>query len=97
MFCVPPNLISTVGLSAVSVSSTLNSCTENHFGIKNVRSGISAIISTGKPIAAIVCEMAIVHATPKIWSPMKRMVCLRGTVLRDLEETAFEDQVECFG
>ena len=36
----------------------------NHFGIRNVLRGIRAIINTGNPIAAIVCDIAIVAATP---------------------------------
>jgi hypothetical protein len=79
---VPPKLTSTAGLSAVSASRTPSSCSENHLGMQKVRKGIRAIMSTGKPIAAMVCEMATVQATPRIWRPMKRPIFLRGTVLR---------------
>jgi hypothetical protein len=81
---VPPKLTNTAGFVAVSASKTLSSCCVNHLGIRNVRSGISAIIKTGKPIAAMVCEMATVHATPRIWMPMKSHIFFWGTVLSGL-------------
>lgn len=79
---VPPKLTSTVGLFAVISSNTHSSYSWNQNGMRKRRSGISAIMSTGKPIAAMVCEMATVQETPRICRPMKRIILLRGTVLR---------------
>lgn len=36
---------------------------------------------TGKPMAAIVCEMATVQATPRTCNPMYNQILRRGTAL----------------
>ena len=46
--------------------------------------GMSAMMRTGKPIAAMVCEMATVQATPRIWMPMKSQIFFCETVLSGL-------------
>lgn len=49
------------------------------------------MISTGNPIAAIVCEMATLEATPRIcqerkWSVLRRGMCRRGELLGRRED-----------
>lgn len=43
------------------------------------------MMRTGNPIAAMVCEIATVHATPKACMPMKSHIFLRATLLSGFE------------
>lgn len=75
----PPRLASTTVLSAVMASMARSSAPLNQRGKSTQRKGISAMISTGKPIAAMVCEMATHAATPRICQPMYRQIFRRRT------------------
>jgi hypothetical protein len=81
---VPPKLTNTAGLSAVSASRTSSSAALNHLGSSQTRSGMSAVMSTGKPIAAMVCEMATVAATATSWIVINRRILRRGMSRRGL-------------
>jgi hypothetical protein len=53
-------------------------------GSSQTRSGMSAVMSTGKPIAAMVCEIATVAATATSWIVMNRTILRRGMSRRGL-------------
>ena len=56
-----PNETMTAGAFAVGASSKAKSFPENSFGTTYTRHGIMRRMMIGKPIAAIVCEIAIVR------------------------------------
>jgi hypothetical protein len=77
---LPPKLARTTALVAVNSSIICSSSSENHLGTMNIRSGIRRMISTGKLMAARVCETATHDATPAICRAMKRKTLRRRTV-----------------
>lgn len=72
----PPTL-SITKAPAVGASSALSSSGRNHFGIKNVRTGISARMMMGNPIAAMVWVIANVAPKPNSWIAMKAQTARR--------------------
>lgn len=63
----PPRLASTTSLSAVGASSTFNSLAVKILGKTFHRKGISAMMRTGNPMPAMVCETPTVAVMPKTW------------------------------
>ena len=67
---IPPRLARTILFVAVKSSSTWSSSNENHLGMAKILNGMSNMMSTGNPIAAMVCEMATHTATVENWMAM---------------------------
>lgn len=80
-----PMLTITPGALAVGESSTNSSSSENHRGPRKTRKGIRAMMMTGKPMAAIVWEMATIIAKTTHWIPINFMIEVRASWPRGSE------------
>lgn len=71
---LPPKLARTILFVAVNSSNICSSLRLNHLGTNKILNGMRMIISTGKPIAASVCDIATQAATTKNCIPIYSMI-----------------------